>query len=91
MGAMVSQITGLTIVLLNLLFRHRSKKISKVRDTALSEGNSPMTGEFPAQRFRYAENVSIWWRHHVIQSLCFRTETTCITDGIVNKSTLTSY
>ena len=25
------------------------------------------TGEFPAQRASYAENVSIWWRHHVLQ------------------------
>ena len=23
------------------------------------------TGEFPAQRASHAENVSIWWRHHV--------------------------
>ena len=23
-----------------------------------------MTGEFPAQRSSYAENISIWWRHH---------------------------
>ena len=22
------------------------------------------TGEFPAQRASYADNVSIWWRHH---------------------------
>ena len=22
------------------------------------------TGEFPAQMASYAENVSIWWRHH---------------------------
>ena len=22
------------------------------------------TGEFPAQGASYAENVSIWWRHH---------------------------
>ena len=27
-------------------------------------GNSPITGEFPAQRASNAENVSIWWRHH---------------------------
>ena len=27
-------------------------------------GNSPMTGEFPAQIASNAENVSIWWRHH---------------------------
>ena len=24
-----------------------------------------MTGEFPAQRASNAENVAIWWRHHV--------------------------
>ena len=29
-------------------------------------GNSPVTGEFPAQRASNAENVSIWWRHHEI-------------------------
>ena len=52
--------------LLNRLFRRRSKKTSKLRGTALCEGNSPATGEFPAQRASNAENVSIWWRHHVI-------------------------
>ena len=26
--------------------------------------NSPVTGEFPAQRASNAENASIWWRHH---------------------------
>ena len=33
---------------LNRLFRHR-KKTSKLRVTGLWEGNSPVTGEFPAQ------------------------------------------
>ena len=46
--------------LLNRLFRRRSKKTSKLRVTGLCVG----TGEFPAQRASYAENVSIWWRHH---------------------------
>ena len=50
--------------LLNGLFRCRSKKTSKLRVTGLCEGNSPVTGEFPAQRASNAENVSIWWRHH---------------------------
>ena len=50
--------------LLNRLFRRRSKKTSKLRVTGLCVGNSPVTGEFPAQRASYAENVSIWWRHH---------------------------
>ena len=51
--------------LLNRLFRSRSKKTSKLRVTGLCMGNSPGTGEFPAQMASYAENVSIWWRHHV--------------------------
>ena len=50
--------------LLSRLFRHRSKKKSKLRVTGLCEGNSPVTGEFPAQRASNAENVSLWWRHH---------------------------
>ena len=50
--------------LLNRLFRRRSKKTSKLRVTGLCAGNSPGTGEFPAQMASYAENVSIWWGHH---------------------------
>ena len=45
--------------LLNHLFRCRSKKTSKLRVTGLCEGNSTVTGEFPAQRASNAENVSI--------------------------------
>ena len=55
--------------LLNGLFKRRSKKTSKLRITGLCVGNSPGTGEFPAQMASNAENVSIWWRHHdVVQS-----------------------
>ena len=50
--------------LLNRLFECRSKKTSKLRVTGLCAGNSPGTGEFPAQMASDAENVSIWWRHH---------------------------
>ena len=50
--------------LLNRLFRCRSKKTSKLRVTSLCAGNSPVTGEFPAQMASNVENVSIWWRHH---------------------------
>ena len=52
--------------LLNRLFRCKSKKTSKLRVTGHCAGNSPGTGEFPAQMASYAENVSIWWRHHVV-------------------------
>ena len=50
--------------LLNSLFGRRSKKTSKVSVIGLCAGNSPVTGEFPAQMASSAENVSIWWRHH---------------------------
>ena len=50
--------------LLNRLCRRRSKKTSKLHVTGLCAGNSPGTGEFPAQIASDAENVSIWWRHH---------------------------
>ena len=54
--------------LLNRYFRRRSKKTPKIRVTGLCEGNSPVTGEFPAQRASNAENVSSWWRHHILLS-----------------------
>ena len=59
MGVMASQITSL-----NPLFRRRSKKTSKLSVTGLCAGNSPVTGEFPAQMASNAENVSFWLRHN---------------------------
>ena len=46
------------LCLLNRLFWRRPKKTSKLRVTGLWR-------EFPAQMASNAENVSIWWRHHV--------------------------
>ena len=46
------------------LFRRKSKKTSNLRVIGLCVGNSPVTGEFPAQRASNAENV--WWRYHEI-------------------------
>ena len=51
--------------LLNCWFRCRSKKTSKLRVTGLCEGNSPVTGEFPAEKASNTEIISIWWRHHI--------------------------
>ena len=50
--------------LLNRLFRRRSKKTLTLRVAGLCAGNSPVSGEFPAQMASDAENVSISWRHH---------------------------
>ena len=58
--------------LLNRLLRRRSKKnIEAPRHWPLC-GEFTGTGEFPTQRASYAENVSIWWRHHDLR-LSFRT------------------
>ena len=64
MSTMASQITSIGIVYSTVYSRLRSKKTSKLRVTGLCAGNSPGTGEFPEQMASYAENVSIWWRHH---------------------------
>ena len=50
--------------LLNRFFSRGSKNTSNIRVTGICAGNSPVTGEFPAQMASNAENVSIWWRHH---------------------------
>ena len=74
--------------LLNRLFRRRSKKTSKLRVTGLGAGNSPGTGEFPAQMASNAENVSIWWRHHIMVRLvsCTRGSHGTGCGGCSNKS-----
>ena len=64
MSAIASQISCVSMVYLNRVFRRGSKKTSKLRVTGLSEGNPPVTGGIPSQRASNAENVSIWWRHH---------------------------
>ena len=61
--------------LLNCLFKRRWKKTSKLRVTGLCVGNPLVTGEFPAQRASNAENVSIWWRHHVLHFVATSTAT----------------
>ena len=61
MKIMVSQITGnWTVVSTAYLGWVQIKE-----NISLSNGNSPVTGEFPAQRASNTANVSIWWRHDV--------------------------
>ena len=52
MGAMASQITSLTIVY-PIVYPGAEQR--KLRLTGLCAGNSPVTGEFPAQMASYAE------------------------------------
>ena len=57
MGAMVSQITSVSIA--TVCSGAGAKKISKLRVTDLCKGNSPVTGKFPVQRVSNTENVSM--------------------------------
>ena len=79
MGVMASQITSLTIVYSTVYSgadqrKHQSSaSLAFVRgihrcEFPACEGNSPLTGEFLAQRTSNAENVSIWWRHHAARA-----------------------
>ena len=53
MNTMASQITGVLIVY-------------STASLAQCAGNSPVTCKFPAHWASDAENISTWWRHHVI-------------------------
>ena len=69
--------------LLNPLFRRGSKKTPMLHVTGICEGNSPVTGDFPTQTASNAENVSIWWRHHVI---CLRYIHLCYRIHVINSA-----
>ena len=63
MTTMASQITSLTVVYSTVYSDADKKNIKAPRHWPLG-GEFTGTGEFPAQRASYTENVSIWWRHH---------------------------
>ena len=67
MSAMALQITSLMIVYSIVYWDADQRKHQNV--TGLCVGNSPVTGEFPAQRASNSENVSIWWCHHELHKL----------------------
>ena len=64
MGAIVTQITSLTIVYSAVYSdADQGKNIKAPRHWPLCREFTG-TGEFPAQMASSAENISIWWRHH---------------------------
>ena len=65
MGAIASQITNLVIVYSTVYSDTDQKKHQSSASLAFVRGLH-RTGEFPAQMASNAENVSIWWRHHVL-------------------------
>ena len=71
-STIASQTSSLTIVYSTVYSSADQSKHQNFASLALVRGNSPMTGEFPAQRANNAEYVSIWWRHH---GLCDHSKT----------------
>ena len=75
MSVMASQIISLTIVYSTVysgayVGNISAKRTSKLGVTGLCEENSPVTDVLPTQRASNAENVSIWWRHHILIANC---------------------
>ena len=69
MTTLASQITSLTVV---YSIAYTGVDQRKHQSSASLAFVRP--GEFPAQRASNAENVSIWWRHHVTGSCCIDVE-----------------
>ena len=69
MGAMASNHQP-SDYLLNRFFKAQMEENIKAPRHWPLGGNSPVTGEFPAQKASNAENVSIWLCHHVSSCAC---------------------
>ena len=68
MTTMASQITGLTVVYFTVYSDAGQRKHKSSASLAFVQGIH-RDGEFPAQMASYAENVSIWWRHHDLDAV----------------------
>ena len=63
-GGVSNRQPHLTIVYSTVYSGADQRKHQSSASLAFVRGNSPGTGEFPAQMASNAENISIWWRHH---------------------------
>ena len=63
MGAMASELPTSPLFTQPFIWAQFIENIKTLRHWPLC-GESPVTGEFPAQMASNAENISIWWPHH---------------------------
>ena len=68
MTTMAPQITSLTVVY-STVYSDADQRKHQSSASLVFVGEFTGTSEFPALRASYAENVSIWWRHHVLDQL----------------------
>ena len=71
MGTIASQITSLTIVYSIVYSDADQRKHQSSASLAFVRWIHRGTGEFLPQMASYAENVSIWWRHHGVD-ICIK-------------------
>ena len=71
--------------LLNRLFRRRSNKTSKLRFTGLCAGNSPLTGEFPAQMASNTESFLLIMSSWYGTQLLMRIDATEVSSNLFSK------
>ena len=64
MNVMASQITGVSIVC-STVCSVAEQRYQSFASLSPLWGNAPVTSGFPSQRASYAENASIWERHHM--------------------------
>ena len=76
MTMLESQITSLTVVYSIVYTGVHQRKHQ-------SSASLAFVREFPAQMASYAENVSIWWRHHVLKNTLSYIEETNPTDNLL--------
>ena len=72
MGAMASQMIGVSSVCPTDCSGADRRKHQSAASLGFCEGNPPVTGGFPSQRASNAENVSIWWCHHANKCVLWR-------------------
>ena len=65
MSVMEYQITGISIVCLTISWGIDQGKHESSTSVAFVRESHGMIHGFPSQRASNAENVSIWWRHHI--------------------------
>ena len=84
MNAMASHFTP-SQLLFQQFDQDNNKETLKIHIIGHSVGGLhwlPVTGEFPTQRASYAENVSIWWRHHELTWFNLKTSCSCDTIAV---------
>ena len=65
MSAMASQITGVSIICLTVCWGAGQRKSQSSTSLVPVRGDPPVSGGPHSQRASDAENIRVWWRHHV--------------------------